>query len=45
MIKFEYELDLEVFSSWMEQNCEVSVIIKFWPESHTQTLAKILKID
>ena len=29
----------------MEQNEEVLVLFKFWPESHTQTLAEILKID
>ena len=29
----------------MEQNQEVLVIIKFWPSSHTLTLAEILKID
>ena len=45
MIQFESELDLQEFSSWIEQNWEVSVIFNFWPESHTQTLAEILKID
>ena len=29
----------------MEQNQEVLVIFKFWPESHTLILAEILKID
>ena len=29
----------------MEENPEVLVIFKFWPESHTLTLAEILKID
>ena len=29
----------------MEQNYEDLVIFKFWPESHTWTLAEILKID
>ena len=29
----------------MEQNEEVLVIFKFWPESNTRTLAEILKID
>ena len=29
----------------MVQNQEVLVIFKFWPESHTPTLAEILKID
>ena len=44
-IKFECKLDLEVFSSWMEQNSEVLVIFKLWPESVTRTLGEILKID
>ena len=29
----------------MEQNEAVLVIIKFWPEPQTRTLAEILKID
>ena len=45
MIKFEYKLDLQVFSWWMEQYWEVLVIFKFWPESVARTLAEILKID
>ena len=45
MIKFECKLDLQVFSWWMEKNYEVLVIFKFWPESHTLTLAENLKID
>ena len=33
--------DLQVLSWWME---EVLVIFKFWPTSHTRTLAEILKL-
>ena len=44
MIKFECNHDLQVFSSWMEQNYEVLVIFKFWPKSHTRTLAEIFKL-
>ena len=29
----------------MEENLEVLVIFEFWPDSQTQTLAEILKID
>ena len=29
----------------MERNYEVLVIMKFWPRSHTQTIAENLKID
>ena len=42
MTKFQCKHDLQVFSSWMEQIKEVLVILKFWPKSHTWTLAKIL---
>ena len=45
MIKFEYKHDSEAVSWWMEQNSEVLVIFKFWPKSHTRTLAENLKID
>ena len=45
MIKFKCKDDLQVFSWWMEKNLEVLVIIKFWPRSHTWTLAENLKID
>ena len=45
MIKFKCKLDLQVVSWWMVQNEEVLVIFKFWPESHTRTIAEILKID
>ena len=45
MIKFEDKHDLQVFSWWMDKNYEVLVIFKFWPKSHTQTLAENLKID
>ena len=45
MIKFEYKHDLQVFSWWMDKNSEVLVIFKFWPKSHTRTLAENLKID
>ena len=45
MIEFEYRHDLQVFSWWMVQNWEVLVIYKFWPKSHTWTLAENLKID
>ena len=37
--------DSEAVSWWMEQNLEVLVIFKFWPKSHTRTLAENLKID
>ena len=45
MIKFEYKHDSEALSWWMEQNQEVLVIFKYWPKSHTWTLAENLKID
>ena len=45
MIKFEYKHDLQVFSWWMDKNYEVLVIFKFWPKSHTRTLAENMKID
>ena len=45
MSKFEYKHDSEAVSWWMEQNKEVLVIFKFWPKSHTWTLAENLKID
>ena len=45
MSKFKCKLDLQVVSWWMVQNWEVLVIFKSWPESHTRTLAEILKID
>ena len=43
MIIFKYKDDLQVFSLWMEKKWEVLVLIKFWPSSHTQTLAENLK--
>ena len=45
MIKFECKDDLQVFSSWIEQNKEVLVIFKFLPKPDTRTLAENLKID
>ena len=42
---FECKFDLQVFSWRMEQNWEVLVILKFWPESYALTLTEILKID
>ena len=44
MIKFECKHDLQVFSWWMEQSEEPLIIFKFWPISHTQTLAEIFKL-
>ena len=44
MFKFNCNHDLQVFSWWMEQNWEVLVIFKFWPKSHTRTLAEIFKL-
>ena len=43
MIKFKSKDDLQLFSWWIEMNQEVLFIFKFWPESHTHTLAESLK--
>ena len=46
MIKFEYKHDFQVFSWWMDKWIKnFLVIFKFWPKSHTRTLAENLKID
>ena len=45
MIKFKYKHDLQVFSWWLDKNSKVFIIFKFWPKSHTRTLAENLKID
>ena len=45
MIKFEHKHDFQVFFWGKEQNWKILVSLKFCPESHTRTLAEILKSD